>query len=117
MSNENKTLRAQLGDSQRRVDGSPPDFESIFRAAERQLRDRRRMRFAGLIAAAGLAVLAVSLLPETQDGPVYVDLAELSATTRWSAPSDSLLPEYRIDLYRELPRIFESTYTDEGALL
>lgn len=117
MSNEDEKLYAVLGLSQRHADGSVPDFEVIFGAAERRLRDRRRIRFAGVAAAVGLTVMALGLLPTAQDDFTYVDLEELTATTRWSAPSDTLLPEYRIDLYRDLPQIFESTYSEEGALL
>lgn len=117
MSNEDKGLRAMLSESQRRIDGSAPDFESIFGAAERQLRDRRRLQIAGVAAGLGLVALALGLLPTTGDEFNYVDMAELTATTQWSAPSDALLPKNQFDIYRELPRLFESTDTDVGALL
>ncbi|NQV86491.1 MAG: hypothetical protein HQ492_05380 [Woeseiaceae bacterium] len=111
MTKEDEVLRVMLRESQRRADGSLPDFEVVFGAAERQLRDRRRIRFAGVAAGVGLAVLALSLLPTTEHEFSYVDMVELTATTQWSAPSDSLLPEHQFDVYRELPRLFESTDT------
>lgn len=121
MNSDDKTLRDGLRKAQRQAEGKAPDFETIFGAAERQscdpLRDRRRVRFAGLAAAAVLAVLAFSLLPTTEDEFTYVDLEELVATTYWSAPSDSLLPVHQFDIYREIPELFESTDAYEGALL
>ena len=121
MNSEDRELRASLQVSQRQVDGRVPDFESVFTAAERQSRDRRRIRIAGLAAAAALIAFAVALLPMRQDEFIYVDVEELTATTQWSAPSDSLLPKHQFDIYRDLPGMFESTdmstNTDEGALL
>ena len=121
MNSEDQELRVSLQASQRQVDGRVPDFESVFRAAERQSRDRRRIRFAGLAAAAALIAFALALLPVQEDEFIYVDVEELTATTQWSAPSDSLLPKHQFDIYRELPGMFESTdmstSTDEGALL
>ena len=49
--------------------------------------------------------------------PNLVDLDELVASTTWVAPSDSLLPEHRFDIFQELPEMFESTGTEEGTLL
>jgi hypothetical protein len=102
--------------AQRQADGEAPSFEAVFAAAESQARGRRRLRFAGLTAAA-IAVLAFGLLPTEEDEFTYVDVEELKATTYWIAPSDSLLPVHEIDIYRELPNLFESTEPDGGTLL
>jgi len=121
MNNEDESMRASLRESQRRFDGPAPNFETIFGAAERQSRNRRKVRFVSLAAVVAVAVLALSLLPTQEDEFTYVDVTELVATTQWSAPSDSLLPVHQFDIYRELPRLFESTdmstNIDEGALL
>ena len=122
MNSDDKVLRDGLQKAQRQVEGKAPDFETIFGAAERQShdswRDRRRIRFAGIAAvAAAVAVLAFRLLPTTEDEFRYVDVEELVATTYWSAPSDTLLPVHQFDIYREIPELFESTDTYEGALL
>ena len=69
--------------------------------------------------AAVVAVLAVVMLsggPEPA-APSLVDVEELVASTTWVAPSDSLLPEHRFDIFQELPVMFESTGTEEGTLL
>ena len=125
MNKDDAALRDELQKAQQQADGRVPDFETIFGAAERrscdQSRDRRRVRFAGLAAAAAVAVLAFGLLPTQENEFRYVDVEELVATTSWSAPSDSLLPVHQFDVYREIPKLFESTGmstdTDEGALL
>lgn len=121
MSDNDDILRKALQKSQSEIDGEAPDFKTIFGAAERQSRARQRNQRVGLAAAAVVAVVALSLLPVQEDELIYVDVEQLTATTSWSAPSDSLLPEYQFDLYRDLPRLFESTdmstNTDEGALL
>lgn len=96
---------------------APPSFDSVIAAAERQVRTRRRGWAMGVAAAAIVAVLSVALLPTGHNETIYVDVEELAATTLWSAPSDSLLPEYQFDIYRDMPRLFESTDPDGGALL
>lgn len=117
MNSDDKTLRDTLQKAQQQADGPVPDFEMVFGAAQRLSRDRRGMRFAGLAAAAAFAGLALLLLPTQDDEFTYVDVEELMASTSWSAPSDSLLPEHQFDIYREIPKLFESTDTDAGALL
>ena len=116
---DDEILRLAVQKSQQEIDGKAPDFKTIFAAAERQSRARQRVHLVGLAAAA--AVVALSLLLVQEDEFIYVDVEQLTATTSWSAPSDSLLPEHQFDLYRDLPRLFESTdvstNTDEGALL
>lgn len=121
MNSDDKDLACALQEIQRQMNGSAPGFEAIFGAAERQVQDSRRVRFAGMAAAAAIAVLAIALLPEEEVEYTYVDIEELTATTQWSAPSDSLFPEHQFDIYRELPRLYESTVLstdiEEGALL
>ncbi len=114
-------LKARLQQAQGVADGGAPDFAAAFAAAEHQVQRCRRNRLAGLAAAAALAAVALTLLPKQQDEFRYVDVDELVATTRWSAPSDSLLPQHQLDVYRDVPRLFDSTATstnsEEGALL
>ena len=59
-------------------------------------------------------MLSSGLRPE---GPNLVDKEELVASTTWVAPSDSLLPEHRFNIFQELPEMFESTGNEEGTLL
>ncbi len=117
MSVDDVMLRESLQQAQQRADGKPPDFGSSFAAAETQVRLRRRTWRAGLAAAIALFAITFALLPTKENELIYVDINELQATTYWLAPSDSLLPERRFDIYRELPRLFESTEPDEGTLL
>jgi len=117
MNKEDQTMKATLQRAQRQADGRAPEFGSLFAAAERRTERRRTVRFAGLAAAMAVAAIALGLLPVHEEEFRYVDVEELVATTQWSAPSDFLLPTHRFDLYQELPQLFESTNTDEGALL
>lgn len=117
MNSDEKLLRAMLQEAQQQADGSPPSFETVFAAAKHALIGRRRMQAAGLVAAIAMMAIALGLLSTGGNEITYVDLDELVATTNWSAPSDSLLPTHQFDLYREMPRLFESTDTDEGATL
>lgn len=117
MRSDEQRLGEQLREAQRRADGKVPAFAATWAAAETR-RDRRPMRAAGA-AAAVVAAIAVAMLsgsPESAD-PNLVDLDELVASTTWVAPSDSLLPEHRFDIFQELPEMFESTGTEEGTLL
>lgn len=116
MSKDDVALHEMLQQAQREADGVAPYFAEVFIAAENKIRGRRRMQFAGLTAAA-IGVLAFGLLPTQEDEFIYVDLEELKATTYWTAPSDFLLPDHQIDIYRELPKLFESTDPDGGTLL
>ena len=98
--------------------GRVPDFASSWSAAERRAAStgRRRALLAGSVAAAAAVVVAFTL--SRGDGEwQYIDTVELLGTTSWSAPSDSLLPEHRFDIYREIPLQMESTGSNEGALL
>lgn len=122
MTDLDETLRTTLQQAlEVREQGRVPDFASTWAAAENTVRAHRKRRgvFAGgvLAAAAMVAVLAISLLPSRDGGVRYIDANELLETTRWSAPSDSLLPEREFDMYREFPALIESTETHGGALL
>lgn len=117
MTSDEQMLRDQLQAAQRRADGDAPTFGATWSAAER--RRNRRPATAAALAAAGVAVIAVAMLGRTPEpaAPEFVDLEELVASTTWVAPSDSLLPEHRFDIFQELPEMFESTGTEEGTLL
>lgn len=115
MNDEDETLRAALRPAQHQADGGAPKFEATFRAAEHRLHDRRKMQLMGLAAAMAVAILALSLLPTHRDEIAYVDIEELTATTRWSAPSDSLFPRHQIDVYRDVPQLFEWTNISTAA--
>lgn len=124
MSDDNETLRTRLQDAQQQADGNAPAFAVVFAAAERRARRKRRARITAVAAAAVVATLAIAMLPDQPDEFSYVDMNELTATTNWIAPSDSLLPEHRFDIYTELPRLFDrtdvidtSTESNDGALL
>jgi hypothetical protein len=109
-----------LADAVRRSnsDADAPPFARVFAAAENQIRSARRKRFAGAGVAAAVILALLSLRPgEQADEFIYVDVEELSASTSWTAPSDSLLPQYQFDIYRDIPRLFESTEPDGGTLL
>ena len=95
-----------------------PAFDSAWAAAHRRLAVRRRRRIGSGLAAAVIvtAVAAMLLQPRTPSWE-YVDPDELVTGTAWQAPSDVLLPEYRIDIYEEIPVLIESTEIDGGTLL
>lgn len=116
MNKDDEMLARALRKAQ--VAGSAPPFAALFRAAERRIRIRRRMQFTAVGAAAVIALVAVYLQPvDRHDDFIYVDREELAASTSWSAPSDALLPTHEFDIYQEIPRLFESTEADGGALL
>lgn len=121
MNNEDQVLGEMLQRVQRESDGLAPDFAMTFAAAQDRAASRRRLQYAAVAAVALVAVIALGLIPAQEEEFTYVDVDELTATTRWSAPSDSLLPQHQFDIYRELPRLFEatdvSTDFDGGTLL
>ena len=98
--------------------GRVPDFASSWLAAERlaATNGSRRVLLAGSAAAVAAVVLALTLMRGGEDWQ-YIDKGDLLGTTSWSAPSDSLLPEHRFDIYRDIPLQMESTGSNEGALL
>ncbi len=115
MANDDETLRKAVREVH--TDVSAPDFAVVFAAAERELRSRQHLRYGSIAAAVVIAILAVSLQPVQQQQIIYIDVEELAASTSWHAPSDSLLPDRRFDIYQEIPRLFESTEPDGGTLL
>ena len=114
------TLRDELRAEQAtREAGRVPDFEAVFSAAESAARTRVRRRRAafGLAAAAAVVAIAASmLLPRGEDWQ-YVNPEDFATSTTWVAPSDVLLPERPIDIYRDIPVLIESTDSNGGALL
>ena len=118
MSDQETRLRAALRDAQQTVAANAPKFDSVWRAALiRAKRRRGNKRFAGIAAAAAAALLALNTLTPDDDETHYVNMDELMGSTSWSAPSDFLLPKHEIDIYRDLPQLFESTESDGGTLL
>ena len=110
-----EAFRQRLKAAQRTADGDVPGFADVWAKAEAQ---RNPVRVLAAVSAV-IAVAAAAMLIST-GGPVetvYVDLDELQASTSWEAPSDSLMPEHRFDIFHELPELFESTGDDDGALL
>ena len=108
-------LRQRLKIAQQAADGEAPTFAEVWANAESQ-----RSPVRALAAASAIAAIAITVLLFSAEDPVetfYVDLDELQASTSWEAPSDSLMPEHRFDIFHELPELFESTGDDEGALL
>ncbi len=99
--------------------GRVPAFADTFAAAEVQaarLGRRRKAAFGIAAAAAVVAIAASLLLPRAEDWQ-YVNPDDLATSTTWVAPSDVLLPEHSIDIYRDIPVLIESTDSDGGALL
>jgi hypothetical protein len=87
-----------------------PAFDDVWRRAGRQWTVQRR-RYAGFASVAAAAAIAALLFggngPHGQ--PDYVEVADLLEKTYWTAPSDTLMPEYQFDIYQEMPVLFEST--------
>ncbi|MDX1515370.1 MAG: hypothetical protein R3288_00950 [Woeseiaceae bacterium] len=98
-----------------REDATP--FDTVLEAAERRLVRRRRRRYGAVAAAAAIAAVALLAVPRSGHELSPEMTAELMQTTRWTAPSDVLLPEYERDIYSEMPVLIESTEPVEGALL
>ena len=101
--------------------GQPPDFDAVWAAAEeRHRRSRRRNAALGSVAAAAtVAAILAGLWPAVEQPPAdeFRIAYSLEHTTRWQAPSDALLPDYRDDIYTELPQLMESTELVGGSLL
>ncbi|NIV17174.1 MAG: hypothetical protein GWN47_01925 [Woeseiaceae bacterium] len=87
-----------------------PLFDEVWAKAERA-RTAQRRRYAGmasLAAAAALAAIVFGGGPAVEE-PRYIEMADVLDTTYWAAPSDTLMPEHRFDIYQEMPVLFEST--------
>ena len=120
MTDLNTDLRTALQKAQSdKEQGRVPGFDDVWSGAVRRARNanRRRRAFAATGIAAVAAVLVLRLWPSIDDGQRYIDLDDLLETTHWRAPSDSLMPEHEIDIYRDIPVLIESTDTYGGALL
>jgi len=120
MTDSDTALKTALRDAQaRKESGCVPDFEDVWASANaRAGRARNRQRLiVGSAVAAAVAAIAFGLLPQTNDEGRYIDAGDLLETTSWYAPSDSLLPEHRFDLYQDIPVFIESTETYGGTLL
>ena len=95
-----------------------PDFASTLEAAAlRAGRPGQQRIVAGLAACGALVALAVLLRPGPPDADPYRIDEALMTSTYWSAPSDTLLPERRFDIYQEVPALPGSTESTEGTFL
>ena len=120
MTDSDQDMRSALQAEQaRREAGRVPQFDDTFAAAEIQAarRSRRRRAVFGIAAAAAIVGIAASLLVPQGEDWQYVNPDDLATSTAWVAPSDVLLPEHSIDIYRDIPVLIESTDSDGGALL
>lgn len=116
--NDRDLERALKGRQAAAEAGRVPAFDRVWAEADRRLAVRRRRRFgSGLAAAVIVTAVAVMLLQSPTPAWEYVDPDDLVTSTSWQAPSDVLLPEYRIDIYEEIPVLIESTEIDGGTLL
>ena len=116
---DKKLRRALRAEQARREAVRVPRFADTFAAAEARatrLARRRRATFGLAAAAAVVAVVASLLLPRGEDWQ-FVNPDDLETSTSWTAPSDVLLPEHSVDIYRDIPVLIESTDSNEGALL
>jgi len=87
-----------------------PSFDTLWSRAEQERAVQRR-RYAGVASIAAAAALAAIIFGGRVaiDEPSYIEVADLLDTTYWTAPSDTLMPEYEFDIYQEMPVLFEST--------
>mgnify|MGYP001822058141 CR=1 FL=1 len=87
-----------------------PPFDAVWAQAEhaRAVQRRRYASLASLAAVAAVVAIVIGGEPEIQE-PGYIEMADVLDTTYWTAPSDTLMPEYRFDIYQEMPVLFEST--------
>ncbi|MEL7187083.1 MAG: hypothetical protein AAFN50_11725 [Pseudomonadota bacterium] len=117
MTSDEQKLRERLRAAQQRADGEAPAFDATWVAAERRRNKRPATGAAvaaGIVALIAVAMLSIAPQPEALN---LVDVEELVASTTWVAPSDSLLPQHRFDIFQELPELLESTGSEEGTLL
>lgn len=117
--NELKNLHKDAFDGRQKHEA--PAFDKVWAAAEQQYLEGRRL-YATLsgIAAALAIVTVVAGLWSSEESTVsdeYLIADSLLNGTQWSAPSDALLPQHQIDIYREVPFLMDTTNLDEGSLL
>ena len=100
---------------------SVPGFDETWLAAEaRYLAERRKFRMVtGVAVSLALVAIVIGMLPPDgqQTLPEFELASGLMNSTLWSAPSDILMPDYPIDIYKDIPEIPVSTDLLEGALL
>jgi hypothetical protein len=120
MSDTDKTLQSRLKQAQREAEqGRVPGFDAVWAAAERRAASGRKYGWmaGGAVAAAVVAFVTVGLLRPAAQEWEFINTNDFESSTSWVAPSDVLLPDHRVDIYREIPVLIESTKTEEGALL
>ena len=120
MNDMDKALQDRLQQAQQESErGRTPDFDTVWAVAEKRASTGRKQGWmvASAAAAAIIAVITVGLLRPAEREWQYVNPDEFESSTSWIAPSDVLLPDHRVDIYREIPVLIESTKTEEGALL
>ena len=110
------SLRAEQA---RREAGRTPPFDAVFAEAETLAvgRVRRRRATFGVAALAAVTAIAAGVLLPRDSEWQYVNPEDFATGTTWVAPSDILLPEHSIDIYRDIPVLIESTDGNGGALL
>lgn len=120
MPDSDRRLRNAVRDAWALAEGdAAPGFGRLWAAADARAakaKNRRRLLAAAGAVAATLSI-AFGLRAPTEQEWRYIDADELLETTGWSAPSDSLLPDRELDIYREMPVLIESTEFNGGALL
>jgi hypothetical protein len=120
MNKPNRTLQSQLQQAQQEAEQDRvPDFDTVWVAAEKRAAMGRRQGWmaAGAVAAAIVVMITIGLQRSAEQDWQYVNPDEFVSSTSWVAPSDVLLPEHRVDIFREIPVLIESTRIEEGALL
>jgi Flp pilus assembly protein TadB len=104
-----------------KVGQAAPDFAVVMQAAQEQhAAGRKRSRLYAVAAVVAMLMIMTagrwSSEPRVADDEFLIAAALLEKTS-WAAPSDVLLPQYRFDIYREIPAFIESTKLEEGTLL
>jgi hypothetical protein len=119
MPQSDEGIQDQVSRAWQQAEGArPPQFDRIWQAADaRHLKSRQRYgRVASAAAIVAAAVVALNW-QTTANETTYIELAELLESTYWSAPSDVLLPKRDIDIYQDMPVLFESFEPAGGELL
>ncbi len=113
-------MKNDIANAWKNIDGKQvPAFAKTWRAAERRYAAARRSyrRVAAAAAVIAAVVVGASLRSSQVEMEALFEVAVLLESTSWSAPSDVLLPEHRIDIYQEMPALIESTDSAGGTLL